>query len=363
MTSSLGEERLAQLRQAKLAALVGRAFPDDGPLDGGPFPGGAAVVARPSAGGATATVLVEAPGARVLGPALIWAVRQGVDRLRLVLGADDPGPEVPRATEPLAPRVARQGARVTAPVVEVWRIVGTDLEAVAAAPVPERVPPPSEAALDAAAVLRDAGLEVVVEAGIVRGEVLGLEVARIVERTGDASAETVDLSAGPVIEVGIGRFDREISALMHAGAATAETVTRAAELVRRHRAPGRPTHPLRDLVPERWVRRAVLEDPTLVGAVELAAADTTLAPRSLRERQPAAAVGTDVEGRPLVVVASAGVDPDLVPLAADARDLHDPEAALVLVVAGAAPPPSAAVLADRLERPARFVVVPEPWRA
>ena len=74
-------------------------------------------------------------------------------------------------------------------------------------------------------------------------------------------------------------------------------------------------------------------NPRLVGAGTLVAADMTTEPHGLRDVHPAAAVGTDLEGRPVVVVCSTGVDLALVPLAADTRELHDPDARLV---AGAA---------------------------
>ena len=101
----------------------------------------------------------------------------------------------------------------------------------------------------------------------------------------------VEVDGTPRLEVGVGRFDREISAMMFSNVPTAEALAKAVEMVRRYRRPGATTHPLRDLVPERWLRRLVLADPSLVGAAELIAVDTTIEPESLRESQPSAAVG------------------------------------------------------------------------
>ena len=127
---------------------------------------------------------------------------------------------------------------------------------------PEAAPAPLEGPVGAASVgdsadeieaivemLRAEGLEVVVEHGVLRGEVLGLEVARVVvwpaEVGGDDRLH---------LEVGVGRFDREAAAVVHP------------DRTRRSRSPVRPTpcgdtdaagapaHPLSLLARERWLR-------------------------------------------------------------------------------------------------------------
>ena len=92
------------------------------------------------------------------------------------------------------------------------------------------------------------------------------------------------------------------------------------------------THPLALLARERWLRSELVADPSLVGAAALRAVETTVERESVREPSPAAALGTDADGRPVLVVCSVGVDLDLVPVAADTRALHDPGARLVLAV-------------------------------
>jgi hypothetical protein len=91
-------------------------------------------------------------------------------------------------------------------------------------------------------------------------------------------------------------------------------------------------HPLQVRARSRWLRADVLGDPASVGAVELVAADMTTEAEGLKDLHPAAAVGRREDGSPVVVVCSAGVDLALVPLAADTRALHDPDAELVVVV-------------------------------
>ena len=67
------------------------------------------------------------------------------------------------------------------------------------------------------------------------------------------------------------------------------------------------------------MRARLVEDPSLVGAAELEAVESTVPRPNIKESAPAAAVGRDRAGTPVVVVCSIGIDLDLVPAAADAR--------------------------------------------
>lgn len=305
-------------------------------MDARPLGEGAAI--RWSDG--TAASLVERVGPRSLGGVLLWAARAQIASLRLVLDA----------TPEIASRLARQAALFSLPIV-VERIDGTATVAVDPAVPPAPVAVDSDAVALATALLAGSGVDVVVQHGVVRGEYLGLEIARVV--TGP--------DGSPTLEVGVGRFDREISAMMFSNVPTGEAIAKAVELVRRHRRPGGPTHPLRDLVPERWLRRLVVDDPALVGAVSLEAADTTYDAPSLREAQPAAAVGTSTGGAPLVVVTTAGVDVDVVPLAADTRAALDPSADLVVCGPDRHLIDATRAVGSLVEPPVRFVAVELPY--
>ncbi len=59
---------------------------------------------------------------------------------------------------------------------------------------------------------------------------------------------------------------------------------------------------------------------------------------------------------------SAGIDLDLVPTAADARLLLDPDAELLVVVPARDAHPVTRALAARLHRPARLVPLDGDWR-
>lgn len=328
----LSDEQRARLLRVKLAGLVR----DLTGLDSEPGDLGAACAVTQDG---TAYVLTDAPSPAALAGAIAWGLRQ--DAGRVVLFVDD-----------LAGPLARMAGFFDHPV-QVRAIEGAGSVAAAATPVPGVLDGPVTDPL--VQHLREEGLEVVVEGGIVRGEVLGLEVARLVvwpvEVGGDDELH---------LEAGVGRFDRDAVAAMHQGEHPTRTLARAAGMVRDQRRGG-VTHPLALLARERWLRSELVADPSLVGAAALRAVETTVERESVREPSPAAALGTDADGRSVLVVCSVGVDLGLVPVAADTRALHDPGARLVLAVPARDRLPTTLALAGLLRQPAEVVAVPEPW--
>lgn len=326
----------AALLRAQASGLVASAF---GPADrqARDFPGGAALVA-----GDTAWILVEGKALAAFGPALVWAERQGASAVHLLLPTD-------------ADVVARR-ADLFDPAPAVWRVDGTSL--VPADPAPPRVVPEAVSTPALAQHLVDADLEVFVEDGVVRGEILGLEVARIVHGT---STGGVPLDE-PMLEVGVGHADREMTAVIHAGLSPVHQLERVKEIVHAHRRPGAEPHPLNQLAPERWLRALLVADPGRIGLASLRPADPAVPRPNLRDRAVAVAVGRDQQGADVVVATSVGVDLDLVPAAADARATHAPDARLLLVVPERDAHPLTRALAGRLRRPAEVVTVPDRWR-
>ncbi|MFN8053065.1 MAG: hypothetical protein U0Q22_16590 [Acidimicrobiales bacterium] len=331
--TALPEERLGQLRVAKLRALLGPQGDDVHELDAAAMGTGAAL--RRSDG--RAAVLVEAATRRSLGGALTWALRRGADSLTLIVECD----------ESVASHLAREASWFDVDI-EVRRIAGTTSVPVEPAPLPPA--PVGVPGDEFVPLLREAGVDVVLEHGVTKGEVLGLEVARVVEVDGS-----------PTLEVGVGRFDREISSMMFSNIPTVDALAKAAAMVREYRRPGGTTHPLRDLVPERWLRRMLLDDPSLVGASQLRAVDTTIEPESLRESQPAALAGVGADGGAVVVVCTAGVDLDVVPLAADTRASVDPAAELLICGPERILVDATRAVGAALRMPARFVGLALPY--
>lgn len=302
-----------------------------------PFPGGAGLV-----DGTSAWILVEGDPLKAFGPALVWAARQGADDVHLLV-------------EEEADVLARRAA-CFAPAPSVWRIDGRSLLAAAPAPPARPMPAPSAPAL--AELLVDADLEVVVEQGIVRGEVRGLEVARVVH---GASTSGMPLDE-PILEVGVGHADRELTAMLHGALSPIDQLTRVVEIVRHQRRAGAERHPLNQLAPERWLRSLLLEDPGRFGLARLHPVEPAVARPNLRDTAVAMAAGDAEDGAPVVVACSVGVDLDLVPAAADTRLSVDPDARLLLVVPDRDAHPVTRELAGRLVAPAELVTVDDGWR-
>ena len=319
--SVLEPERRSRLLSIKLATLAREHLGIEG--EPATFPGGAAVAA-----GGRAAVLADELPARSLGPALAWARQAGATSLDLLV-------------EDAAGALARRAAEFLDPPT-VWWVQGRELHPVEPEPLsPPRPVDVSE--VDLAPELRAAGADVVVEHGVVSGEVLGLEIARVVDGR---------------IEAGVGRHDREAFAMLHGGVAPAAALATVVGAVRDVRRVDRPDHPLQRLAQERWLREVVLARPELVGAAHLERHEGPAPRPSVKEPWPAVAVGDG-----LVVVTSVGIDLDLVPFAADARLAAAPDASLVLVVPERDAHAVTRALAAALRRPADVVAIPGEWRS
>jgi hypothetical protein len=168
------------------------------------------------------------------------------------------------------------------------------------------------------------------------------------------------------VAVGVGQHDRQARDEMHPGEPLAASLERVVALVRELRVAGAPRHPANMLARERWLRAVLVAHPSLVGAAALRDLASPLPRTDLRLAAPAAAAGTDPHGAPLVVVASTGVDLDLVPTAADARALHDlagPPTPLLLVVPEGDDYAVTRELAAGLAAAAQVVTVARDWES
>lgn len=255
--------------------------------------------------------------------------------------------------------VADDGADVLArraelfdPTPRVLAVDGPALVPVDPAP-PVEHEAPSPLTEEFALLLADAGADVVREHGVVTGEVLGLEIARVV----------VDDDGDAALEVGVGRHDREAFQMVHGEVPTREALATVIAAVRENRRVGAEAHPLHRLAPERWVRSVLAEHPDLVGARRLEPVPAPLPRESVKDVVAACLVGEDGRGAPVVVACSVGVDLDLVPTAADVRAHHAPGAGLVLALPARDDQPVTRRIAALLREPAEIVVLPDDWRA
>jgi hypothetical protein len=341
VTPALDPERRQALVGAKLRALVAAHDGDGATAEVVAFAGGAGLHTP------TATWVLVSSATAGLGAVLAWAGTRpptaGRAPVAVSVVVDDDA--IPRAGT-----LARQaGAFADAPTV--WRVEGRALALAAAVPPPV-APPPVPAALGRIDELRAAGLDVVVEHGVVRGEVDGLEVAVV----------TVGDDGEAHIEVGVGRNDREAFALLHGDLTPAEALRRVADTVRRHRRAGAIVHPLNRMAPERWLRARMRADPRRLPGWSLDPAPAPEPRTGVADGGPAFAFGNDGAGRPVVLACSVGIDLELVPTAADARAALDPDARLVLAMPARDAHPVTRRLAAALARPADVLALDGDWR-
>jgi hypothetical protein len=285
------EDRRARLLATKLAAVVADQA-GVGATSPGAFPLGAALLSDQRAWVLLDTDPDDGNG---LGAAIVWAVRNNATQLDLV--AD------------VALTVAARRAAEFALSISVWTLDGRNLVAVepAGQPTPRAADP---AHLALAADIEAAGATVVVEHGVVTGEVRGLEVCRVVDST-DRS--------GVALEVGVGPHDREAFAIIHGDVPTSTALAGVVAAVAAARSPDAPGHPLNRLAPERQLRWRLEQEPWLVGMESVHHAEPPVPRPGLKHRAPCTAVGYSLDGTPAVIVCTVGVDLDVIPYAADAR--------------------------------------------
>jgi hypothetical protein len=184
-------------------------------------------------------------------------------------------------------------------------------------------------------------------------------VARIVHGTTTAGTPIDE----PVLEVGVGHADRELTGMVHGNLPLAEQLDRVIEIVRAQRRVGAERHPLNQLAPERWLRAVLVADPARIDLTELHSAPPAVPRPNLRDPAIAMAVGVDRSGAQVVVACSVGVHLDLVPAAADARlTLAAADARLILVVPERDAHPVTRALAERLFAPAELIPLEGDWR-
>lgn len=321
--------RRSQLLGLKLAALVRDHVETDHPIAPGTWPGGAALVRN-----GEAWVLAEDEPLRAMGRALAWARQQGAERLH-VLAESGTG------------LLARRAAYFTEQP-RVWHVDERSLiEAVPETFTDEPTVDPG--LLQFAELIEAGGATLVVEHGVLVGEVEGLEVCRAVR---DPNTDECRL------EVGVGAHDREAFLMIHGAIPAADALRMVVDAVVPHRRPGADPHPLNRLGAERALRARVIREPSLVGAASLAPASPPVPRQNLKDAVPCVASGSDADGRPVVVVCSTGIDLDVVPWAADARAYVGGDSArLVIVLPERDAAPVTRALAAALRRPADVITL------
>lgn len=331
---TLSVEQREQLLCAKLAALSR----DYAQFDSQPEVRGSLAVSRD---GNRAAVLIEEGTAADLGAAFLWAARSEVEHVNIFVDSN-------------ADLIARMASYFAAPST-VWSVLGaiaTPATPAAFNPAPT-TPNVDPELLD---ILAQAGCEVVLEHGVYRGEIHGLEIARLVqwptETGGDGEYH---------LEVGVGRFDRDATAAVHADTSPRELLESTVELIRRHRQGGALGHPIQYLARSRWLRSELIREPDRIGLAHLDVADMTSEATGIKDDHPCAALGITADGAPALVVCSTGVDVSLAARAGDTRAFHDPALELHIAVPERDATTVTHTLATLLSEPATVHPIPVDW--
>ncbi len=288
----------APLFAAVARSLATKHFGVDEPV-ADPFPEGAVV-----ADGDQLIVYRHTDAAQAIGPLMLAAAKKGTSKVALLVG------DAPSAS--IAARQAQQLQRAP----QVFVVVDTDIEPA----IPADLPIASEPLLSdielAKATYEPHGLETVVEAGIVRGELLGLEVSRVVDG---------------IIEVGVGRFDREAGAMLRGTGVSDGALGDAIALVAPHRTSDALPHPLNRMGRERWLRSLAVTDPSLLGLDTLVPVETVAERENLLDPFVAGALGTESAGQSVLAVFAAGLDTTALSHAADLVTRYEPDRVVVAI--------------------------------
>ena len=328
----MDDARRRSLYAAKLGALVRERW-GEGDREPGTFAGGATLT-----GDGVLWVLAEESPERALGGALALARRESAEEVHVLV-------------EHEAGRLARRATAFNRPP-RVWQIDGRQLEP-AMPTSAEATPTLTPAGVqDFVPMILETGATPILEGGQLRAEVLGLEVGRV----------TVD-ELGAFLEVGVGKHDREAHRMVHGDLPPLESLRSAVASVRRVRHAEALPQEMNQVAEARWLRSLLVDRPHLVAAMRLWPVAPPVDRQDLRLPTPAPAAGDGLDGDPLLVVCSTGVDVDLVPAAAEVWLADERSPRLRLVVPEKDDHPVTRALAAQLLQPADIVVVPADWKA
>ena len=271
-----------------------------------------------------------------LGPAMIWALRNGATSLNIF-------------TEHNSGDLARRASFFNFDI-DVYKIA-SDLAVTPVLSLAGALPIKEISAADEsfAEFIRSSGAEVTREHGVLAGEVCGLEVCRVVHDDTDTAV------AESRLEIGVGTHDRETFQLLHGRTATIESLRKVVEEVASKRIAGANPHPLNQLGRERLLRHLTCVSPHSVDAISLQSVAPPMPRANLKDQVPCCALGNSRSGKSLVAIFSIGIDPDVISFGADARQAIDAQAELIFVSPQRDIVPAIAQLAELLFIPARFV--------
>jgi len=191
--------------------------------------------------------------------------------------------------------------------------------------------------------------DIIAEHGVLRAEVHGLEVARVVQNAENQFE----------ISVGVGDYDQSAYKAIHGNIAVERNLTKVISTVKKYRTKAGPVHPLNRISRSRWLIAEAIADPSFLGIDELDFVEPLLPRNDVTKDQACSAIGR-IENSIVLVLASTGIDLNLVPQAAGQIFRHNPEKLLLLLPAQDHHP-AISRQARYLSVQPTFVTAREPW--
>lgn len=298
-------ERRSQLLSLKLRALLRDHLGTDDVGSPMPFSLGAGCA---SADSSEVWLFIDGVATRALGASLIVASKAvGASATVNILAERDTG-------------VLARRAEYFTRDIRVWHVDDRHLLPAVAEPFMPRVHPHSEH-LAFVPLIETCGATAVVEHGVVAGEVLGLEICRVVD----------DVDSGATrLEVGVGAHDREAFALIHGHIPTEQALRDVVDSVARHRQPGAEPHPLNALGAERLMRARAVQEPGAIGMKSVEVHESPVVRTNVKDAIPCVANAVDKNDVECVVTFVHGVDLDAVSFALDAGKYVNPGARVAI---------------------------------
>ena len=238
-------------------------------------------------------LLIDGDASRSLGAALAFGTRIGKP-IHLLVERD-------------SGLLARRAQLFTADLT-IWHVVERSMLPAVSESHVATLPPKSEHLLFSD-LIASSGAEVMVEYGVVVGEVRGLEMCRVVDDAYTGKAR---------LEVGMGKHDREAFAMVHGDLPTEKALAQVINAVLPHRTLGADNHPLNQFGVERLHRWRAMQDPSSVGFSSLKPVEPPVQRVNVKDAVPCVAIGQLVTGEIAVAVFVHGIDIDVVPFAVDA---------------------------------------------
>jgi len=201
----------------------------------------------------------------------------------------------------------------------------------------------------AMSLLIENGCDVIREHDVIKGEIKGLEVARIIKDFDNLSN----------MQIGVGHYDQEAHKLVDWGESPNEKLARVVSEVRQYRNKEAQPHPLNRVARSKWLISEMIASPKIVGLEEIRHLPTPESTKAITETAPAAALGK-IGDKVILIVASVGVDLKAVPIASGLSVATEPDE-IWMVLPEKDKHPALLRQAEHLKTPVHFKTAEEPW--